>query len=122
MFERIICLHNRQSGHNHWVVNLNNILIIIILFPRLGFCRNKHNCRTRVAENQYLTWGWQLGVLSSFSSCPWGWQLFILLLPFVLHIETCQRDKRFLRYLQNYFENRILKFLYIGLCTNQENL
>ena len=35
----------------------------------------------------------------------------------VLHI-----DKRFQRYLQNHFENRILKFLYFGLCTIQENL
>ena len=41
---------------------------------------------------------------------------------FVLHIETCRRDKRFRRYLQNHFENRILKFLYFGLCTIQENL
>ena len=43
-------------------------------------------------------------------------------LPFVLHIETCQRDKWFLSYLQNQFEKRIFKFWYIRLCTIQEHL
>ena len=40
----------------------------------------------------------------------------------VFHIETCQREKQFLRYLQNHFENQILKLGYIGLFTIQEIL
>ena len=43
-------------------------------------------------------------------------------LPFVLHTVTGLSDKWFLRYRRNRFEKQILKFLYNGLCTVQENL
>ena len=43
------------------------------------------------------------------------------ILPLVLYIGTGLSDNWFLRYKQNRFENQILKFLYKGLCSVQEN-